>query len=88
MDTQSDVQRLLQKWLNNKNRIAEFEKKRLMHAEQNKNLRIREETCVARQVMMHRERALSTVAKEHLPETIDVLLRERAERRQKMRKSS
>ena len=78
----------LPKLLNKKYKIAEFEKKRALHAAQNRDLKMREEICVARQVMMKREKALSTVAKEHLPSPIDKMLRERAERRQMARKKS
>lgn len=75
------------KWLNNLQRLVDIKKKEVATIEHSLRIRAAHEAAVARGVIAQREKMLVRRPKELLPELVDVMARERAEKRRAARKS-
>jgi hypothetical protein len=68
-------------WQNNLLRLEQLKKKESATIARSIKARAAHETAVARGIIAQRELRLAKLPKEQLPETVDVIARERAEQR-------
>lgn len=78
----------LPKLLAKKHKVEEFKKKEQAMMERKAQQSVRIQTAIAKDVIIKREIPLMTVPKDKLPEIVDVLARERQERKLAAKKSS